>query len=72
MIDYPSAIPAPFVGKPDIDAFMQALKEAENMPFSPPYTAFREEHVGACDGHVVEKFMKFLSTWNGKDFQKSL
>lgn len=62
MIDYPKAIPAPFVGEPDEEAFISALKEAEQWPAKPTYAAFREEHVGACDGHVAEKFMNFLAT----------
>ena len=63
MIDYPSAIPAPFVGEPDVEAFISALKEAEKWPSSPAYAAFREEHVGSCDGRVAEKFIRTLETF---------
>lgn len=68
MVKYPEEMAGVFVGKPDIDAFMKAIDDAVDDVSSERYVRFKEKHVAACDGHVAERLMRYLETWDGTQF----
>ena len=59
-IEYPKSVPVPFVGEPSIQKFMQAYKDSLNSVNTEEYKAYKKDNVGACDGHVGEKLIKFI------------
>lgn len=68
MVKYPEEMAGVFVGKPDIDAFMKAIDDAVDDVSSERYVRFKEKHVAACDGHVSERLIRYLKTWDGTQF----
>lgn len=59
-IEYPKSVPVPFVGEPSIQKFMQAYKDSLSSVNTAEYKAYKNDNVGACDGHVGEKLIKFI------------
>ena len=68
MIKYPDDIPAPFVGEPNEYLLIKAITESDGVQNTNAYKAFKETHVGSCDGNVAQKLLDYLSTWDGKKF----
>jgi hypothetical protein len=62
MIRYPVDLPGEFVGRADAAALAQALAHARERLDAKKYAAFREHHVGACDGHVSGRVLRLLDT----------
>ena len=47
---------------------MKAIDDAVDDVSSERYVRFKEKHVAACDGHVAERLMRYLETWDGTQF----
>ncbi len=60
MIRYPDDLPGEFVGQADAKALAQALAQARERRNPEKYAAFREHHLGACDGHAGERVLRLL------------
>lgn len=59
-IEYPKSVPVPFVGEPSIQKFMQAYKDSLSSVNTAEYKAYKNDNVGACDGHVGEKLVEYI------------
>lgn len=59
-IEYPKSVPVPFVGEPSIQKFMQAFKDSLSSVNTAEYKAYKNDNVGACDGHVGEKIVDYI------------
>lgn len=68
MVKYPEDVAGVFVGKPDIDTFVKAIEDAQKDVSSEKYLRFKEKHVAACDGHVAERLLRYLDSWDGIQF----
>ena len=59
-IKYPDDVPVPFVGKPSIQEFIKAFHDSVACVDTPEYKQYKSDNVGACDGHVGEKLVKYI------------
>lgn len=59
-IEYPKSVPVPFVGEPSIQKFMQAYQDSLSSVNTAEYKAYKNDNVGACDGHVGEKLIEYI------------
>lgn len=59
-IKYPESVPVPFVGEPSVEKFIQAYKDSFKSVQTTEYAAYKEDNVGACDGHVGEKLVEYI------------
>ena len=60
-IDYPDAVPAPFVGTPNIKLLIDAIKKSKDFVNTDKYKLFKRLHVGKCDGHASERVIEYIS-----------
>ena len=59
-IEYPKSVPVPFVGEPSIQKFMQAYRDSLSSVNTAEYKAYKNDNVGACDGHVGERLVEYI------------
>lgn len=59
-IKYPDDVPVPFVGKPSVQEFIKAFHDSVSCVDTPEYKQYKSDNVGACDGHVGEKLVKYI------------
>ena len=59
-IEYPKSVPVPFVGEPSIQKFIQAFRDSLSSVKTDEYQAYKNDNVGACDGHVGEKLVEYI------------
>ena len=62
-IDFPDELPGELVDSPD--ELLSAVRRAPQTAEGEKYLAFRENQLGACDGHSVEKITALILDWLG-------
>lgn len=60
-INYPEDVPVPFVGEPSVSKFVQAFEASFKCVNSESYQMYKSDNVGACDGHVAERLISYIS-----------
>ena len=66
-IDYAATVPGPIVRTPDPEALLRSLDDARAMVGSKQYAAFKQYHVGACDGRAGERVFAFLVALHSRE-----
>lgn len=63
LIDFRATVPGPIVESSSMKDLIAAVDEAPSYPGSEKYNAFKEYHMGACDGQARRRVLEFLDTW---------